>query len=67
VFYYIGKIFCIRGGEEQRKLGPSQLVRSNDPLLLNMDLKIIMEDFNSYIYKTKLFPAQPLLRILHIV
>ena len=23
-FYYIGKVFCIRGGEEQRKLGPSQ-------------------------------------------
>ena len=31
VFFYIGKRFCIRGGEEQRKLGPSQLKRSSDP------------------------------------
>ena len=31
VFFYVGKVFCIRGGEEQRRLGPSQLVRSNDP------------------------------------
>ena len=31
VFYYIGKCFCIRGGEEQRKLGPSQFLRSEDP------------------------------------
>ena len=23
VFFYIGKRFCIRGGEEQRKLAPS--------------------------------------------
>ena len=23
VFYYVGKRFCVRGGEEQRKLGPS--------------------------------------------
>ena len=31
VFYYLGKHFCIRGGEEQRRLGPSQLVRSSNP------------------------------------
>ena len=31
VFYYVGKRFCIRGGEEQRRLGPSQLVRSSNP------------------------------------
>ena len=31
VFYYVGKHFCIRGGEEQRKLGPSQFIRSTDP------------------------------------
>ena len=31
VFFYVGKVFCIRGGEEQRRLGPSQLVRSKDP------------------------------------
>lgn len=31
VFYYIGKCYCIRGGEEQRKLCPSQFVRSSDP------------------------------------
>ena len=31
VFFYIGKRFCIRGGEEQRKLGSSQLKRSFDP------------------------------------
>ena len=28
VFYYIGKRFCVRGGDEQRQLGPSQFVRS---------------------------------------
>ena len=27
----MGKIFCVRGGEEQRKIGPSQLIRSTDP------------------------------------
>ncbi len=31
VFFYIGKRFCIRGGEEQRYLGPSQFVRSTAP------------------------------------
>ncbi len=31
VFFYIGKVFCIRGGEEQRKLGPSQFKRSFNP------------------------------------
>ena len=31
VFFYIGKHFCIRGGEEQRRLGPSQFIRSSDP------------------------------------
>ena len=31
VFFYIGKNFCIRGGEEQRRLGPSQFIRSSDP------------------------------------
>ena len=31
VFYYIGKRFCIRGGDEQRKLGPPQFVRSHNP------------------------------------
>lgn len=31
IFYYIGKRFCIRGGEEMRKLGPSQFIRSFDP------------------------------------
>ena len=31
VFFYIGKRFCIRGGEEQRSLGPSQFVRSTAP------------------------------------
>lgn len=28
---YIGKRFCIRGGEEMRKLGPSQIKRTHDP------------------------------------
>ena len=23
VFYYVGKCFCVRGGQEQRNLGPS--------------------------------------------
>ncbi len=31
VFFYIGKRFCIRGGEEQRKLSPSQFVRTTEP------------------------------------
>ena len=31
VFYYVGKRFCIRGGEEQRRLGPSQFHRSYNP------------------------------------
>ena len=31
VFFYVGKLMCIRGGEEQRKLGPSQFIRSSDP------------------------------------
>ena len=31
VFFYVGKRFCIRGGEEQRRLGPSQFVRSSNP------------------------------------
>ena len=31
VFFYIGKRFCIRGGEEQRRLGPSQFIRSFNP------------------------------------
>jgi hypothetical protein len=31
VFFYVGKHFCIRGGEEQRKLSPSQFIRYSDP------------------------------------
>ena len=31
IFFSIGKVFCIRGGEEQRRLGPSQFVRFGDP------------------------------------
>lgn len=31
MFFYVGKRFCIRGGEEQRNLGPSQFLRSLDP------------------------------------
>ena len=31
VFFYVGKRFCIRGGEEQRKLGPSQFKRTSNP------------------------------------
>ena len=31
IFFYVGKTFCLRGGEEQRKLKPSQFVRSYDP------------------------------------
>ena len=29
--YFLGKRFCIRGGDEQRGLGPSQFRRSSDP------------------------------------
>ena len=31
VFYYIGKCFCIRGGQEQRNLGPSNFKWSSKP------------------------------------
>lgn len=31
VFFYIGKVFCIRGGEKQRKLGPSNFIRTSEP------------------------------------
>ena len=31
VFFYVGKRFCIRGGEEQRQLRPSMFVRSSNP------------------------------------
>ena len=31
VFFYLGKNFCLRGGEEQRELKPSQLIRKRNP------------------------------------
>ena len=31
VFYFIGKRFCICGGEEQRNLSPAQFIRSYNP------------------------------------
>ena len=31
VFYYVGKVCCLRGGEEQRNLKVSQFIRSRDP------------------------------------
>ena len=31
VFFYVGKVFCLRGGEEQRSLKPSQFVRTTNP------------------------------------
>ena len=31
VFFYLGKNFCLRGGEEQRELKPSQLLRMRNP------------------------------------
>ena len=31
VYYYVGKVFCLHGGEEQRSLKVSQLKRSSDP------------------------------------
>ena len=31
VFYYVGKRFCIRGGKERQKLGPSQFQRTEHP------------------------------------
>ena len=30
-FDYIGKCFCIRGGEEQRQLGPSHFIHITEP------------------------------------
>ena len=32
VFYYVGKVYCIRGGEEQQRLKPSQFVHSREPV-----------------------------------
>ena len=31
VFFYVGKFFCLRGGDEQRNLKPSQFVHSKQP------------------------------------
>ena len=31
VYFSLGKFFCLRGGEEQRQLKPSQLIRKRDP------------------------------------
>lgn len=31
VFFYVEKIYCLRGGEEQRNVKPSQFTRLNDP------------------------------------
>ena len=31
VFFYVGKAFCLRGGQEQRDMKISQFVRSTDP------------------------------------
>ena len=31
MFYYVGKVCCLSGGEEQRSLKPSQFVRSGNP------------------------------------
>ena len=31
VFYYVGKAFCLRGGQEQRDLKPSQFIREYEP------------------------------------
>ena len=31
VFFYVGKAFCLRGGEEQRALKPSQFIREYIP------------------------------------
>ena len=31
VFFYVGKVCCLRGGEEQRHLKPSQFVRNASP------------------------------------
>ena len=51
VFYYVGKIFCIRGGDEQRNLRPSQFARSHNPACYirtsNMDLRIGLEAWPS--------------------
>ena len=30
-YYYVGKVFCLHGGEEQRSFKVSQLKRSSDP------------------------------------
>ena len=31
IFYYVGKVFCLRGGQEQRDLKPSQFTRGYNP------------------------------------
>ena len=51
VFYYVGKIFCIRGGDKQRNLRPSQFARSHNPACYirnsNMDQRIGLEAWPS--------------------
>ena len=31
IYFYIGKLFCVRGGQESRDIRPSQLLRSKQP------------------------------------
>ena len=56
VFFYIGKVCCLRGGEEQRQLKPSQFTRYNnqkDMCTLNMGLKTVTVGFISSMLKIK--------------
>ena len=54
-FLYVGKCFCTRRGEEQRKLGPSQFCAQKTPIAIHtwgMDQKIDQEDLHSLGWRT---------------
>ena len=59
VFYYNGKVFCLRGGNEHRFLKPSQFTRLTNPdryiYIQRMVLKIEMVAFEISVLRTRLF------------
>ena len=64
VFFYVGKCFCIRGGQEQRLLGPPNFSFLSKPgsnphcvSMRNMGLKISLEVSMACVSKIRKFPA----------
>ena len=73
MFFYVGKVFCLRGGQEQRDLKLSQVVRSSNPDCytyvengLFMRAQILVQDvwFFSLIYT---FPSFQIMQRIWIV